>query len=157
MNISDFVIPPQVKLALKFLPYAVIVGLFVTLLITRGTLADVRALNQVETDFRTVLMSELNSPSADRTVLLQTASARMQESKNRRDTLDRIGVDAEASKKRADKADAELKREQVENARKLAVAQRTINDLQGRKSTGNAEADLKAIEEDSKAAWQSWR
>lgn len=141
------------KKAWPFLLIALAVGY---VLVLRGNLADAREELQAEQDFREVLKSTLQAPNATRPMLLQVAGARMQESANRRVALERISHEAEQAGKRAKQADAALKKEQEANTRKFAAAQRQINDLKGRKSTGDREADWGLIEEDTKAPWKNW-
>lgn len=112
---------------------------------------------ETEKQTRVVLAQELGAPSPEPIVLIQTAKARVTESKDRKVALERISGEAVAAKKRADVADAQLKRTQAANTVEFAKAQKVINDLQHRKPTGNWPKDYQAIEQDSQAAWKGWK
>lgn len=153
MSLSDFVIPKWVK----FIPYVVIALLFGALLITRATLADVKTELANEQTFVAQVATFANAKTGKKPEIMANLLAIGQTSLNRKAALERISSEAKSANERSLAADAALKREQEANARKYAAAQKTIADLQSRKGTGNAEADLKIIEEDSKAAWRGWK
>jgi len=76
---------------------------------------------------------------------------------NARAALKSISKETLAAKARANQADAALVRVQSENTKKFAAAQRTIAELEHRKSTGIPAKDQGLIEEDSKQAWKGWK
>ncbi|WP_037500801.1 hypothetical protein [Sphingomonas jaspsi] len=141
----------------KTWPFMLIALASAMLLITQHQLSTARKSLVAEASFRSELATIFGSKTTDTASLLGVAHARDKEKTEFATTLTRISNESLANKKRADAADAALKKEQAENARKFAAAQRTIADLQGRKPTGNRDADWKVIEEDSKAAWKGWR
>lgn len=74
-----------------------------------------------------------------------------------RTELGRISRQIAVDKARSDAHDLELEREQAANERKLESAKRQIAQLQARKPTGDAAADLALITADSEAAWKGWQ
>ena len=141
----------------KHWPYAVIAVLTAALLWSRHDLGNAREKLAAEATFRHSLAGILGTKAEDPSSLLGVASARMKESADRGQTLKTISDQALKNKQAADAADAELKREQADNARKFAAAQAQIAALQGHKSTGNKDADMKQIEIDTQAPWKGWK
>jgi len=108
-------------------------------------------------EFRHSMQTELSAPDSSTGTLLRKAHAIVAESADRLAHLTTISAEASAANLRSTQADTALMREQEANARRFAVAQRRIADLQSRRASGNAAQDLHTIEEDSQAAWRGWR
>lgn len=108
-------------------------------------------------EFRHSMQTVLVAPDASTTTLLRKARAVVAESDDRLNHLTQISREAAAANARSLAADAALAQEQEANARRYAVAQRRISDLESRHASGNAAQDLHTIEDDSQAAWRGWR
>lgn len=155
--LSNFVMPSWGKLVLKLLPWAVILGLGVALYLTRDTLQDTKDKLTVELEFRGAVANFANAKSGTRKEIMVNLYAIGQTSLNRKAALERISAEALTANERSKAADAALQRAQADNAKKFAAAQRRISDLENRKGSGDAAADLKTIEQDSQAAWKGWK
>lgn len=138
-------------------PLLISLTLVLALGISRWQLSNANEKLSQENDFRQSIKTELAAPAADIKTLTATVHARVEESRDRKETLTRISTESLAAKKRAETADTELKRVQAENTRHFAEAKPQIKALDQRKPTGIAEKDAAALEEDSKAAWKGWK
>lgn len=60
-------------------------------------------------------------------------------------------------KRRADEAEQRLKAAQAQNAKNFAKANRKIEELETAQATGNADEDIKLIDDALDAAWKGWK
>jgi hypothetical protein len=115
-------------------------------------------------EFRRLATDATVPPAADGTrPLLTTVDAKaalagaFRDRDNARAELGRIDRDTKAARQRADRADAALAQEQAANRRRFDAAQGRIAALEAVKPSADAAADAAGIDDDSKAAWESWR
>lgn len=155
--LEKFTLSVGLKILGKAWPYLLIAGLTAALMLSRHDLGNARSKIADEATFRHALMGVLEYTKDDGSNLLYAAGKRMKESRDARAALKTISDQVLRNKQAADAADAELKREQLENSKKFAAAQQQIAALQTHKSSGNKDADLKQIEADSQAAWKGWK
>lgn len=160
-KLAGLAMPVPVQLGWAFFkrtwPLFVGLALCITLVFMQMRLNTAQAKLKAEADFRLVMKDTLDAPSSDGPMLIIIARVRITESKDRKAALTRISGETIVAKKRADVADAQLKREQIANAKEFAEARAQITALRSRKSSGNAVKDAAAIEEDSKSAWKGWK
>lgn len=141
---------------LKFLPYVVIALLIGVVLFRSHQLENTREELKVEQDFRKEISDILKAPDAKPETVRTTARAVIQTSENRRVALQTIDGETAAAKKRADAADAELRRVQADNQRAFRAAAAKIRELEQRQPSGDPVKDQEQIADDSMAPWQGW-
>lgn len=141
----------------KAWPFIIIGALACALYVTRDTLQDTKDDLKVELEFRAGVANFANAKTGTRKEIMVNLYAIGQTSLNRKAALERISNEALTAHERSKAADEALKRVQADNAKKFAAAQRRISDLENRKGSGDAAADLKTIEQDSQAAWKGWK
>lgn len=72
------------------------------------------------------------------------------------DALDKITADTREAKRKSDENDAALRRDLEQAQQRYRAASARITDLERRKPAATPEEASRAIEDDSKAAWQGW-
>lgn len=154
--LSDLIIPPWAKLAIKFAPYIIIALLAASVAFLNNQLHHKKQELAVERSQRLELSklvgAEDNWPS------IRTHARDLKQSvDNLLGTFDRISKETLAAKARADAADAALLREQAENQKRYAAVQHTIDQLEKQASSGNVAIDDQVIEEISKLPFLGWR
>ncbi len=160
--------PPWLRIARVAAPIVVGLMLVGMLLWTRSMLASTR----VQRDAAVTEVVEFRRLATDATVppgaagtrpLLSSVDAKaalvgaFRDRDDARAALTRIDRDTKAARVRAAGDDVALARAQAANAASLARAQPRIDELAAAVTTGSAAADAKAIDEDSRAAWEAWR
>lgn len=156
MSLTDLVIPPQVKLALKFAPYIVIALLCAALAWNVNQLHHKKQELTNERTQRNELSVILGAE--DNWISIRTHARDLKASNvNLNRALTDISKETLANKARADEADKALLREQIDNRKRFAAVQSTIDQLEKQTSSGNASIDDTVIEEISKLPFIGWR
>jgi hypothetical protein len=157
-SLTSLVIPPQIKVALKLVPYSVIAALAMLLAVKDSNLKQTRTVLDKELEWRGGVAVALGSTSEDDALHIRVLlDAALAESAQRKEALERISREAKEANERSAALDAELKRTQEENSRHFEKAQRIITDLERRKPTGNFKADCELMAKDILTAWEGFR
>lgn len=156
INLSNFsVVPPQLRMALKMLPWVAILGLLIALGVTRNTLGNVRDTLKTEQGHRAEIATTLGVKNRWDFIKAQIGADR-NSLNNYRVLIKDIDLKTAAAKRRADEADLALQRQQRENELLRKKSQGSIDQLQGRKPSGDEAKDRIQNEKDSQLPWKQW-
>lgn len=159
---------PWLAIAKVAVPAAIVLGLSFALWWATGVIdrtrlerdaavGDVLAFRRIVTDATVTAASDGERP------LLSTGDAKtalagaLRDRDDARASLRRIDRDTKAAKVRGEAADTALVRTQAANLIRLGAAQARIDALESARPSPVAAENDAAIEDDSKAAWESWR
>jgi hypothetical protein len=167
MNLTDLVIPPQVKLALRIAKFAIpalaLVALLVTIFVQHSRITGLKAQNTSLTTWQVEVQDKVTrayTPAGMKDVkrlnVAETLVGLDGIIKNRDDlkvVLAQIDAAALEAKKRSDAKDAAYAATQKVNEAKAVAAQKQIDELRARQRTGDPVKDAVQLDKDSKAAW----
>ena len=142
------------KIAAIVIPVLLLVALFLS---WRGRGQEIERLEM----WQTVITLDVEKASGSKNLKPEDVSAAIaalgSSLKNAHEALDEISLQTQAYKAEADQRDAALRESLAQAQQRYRAASGRISDLEGRKPAATPADAGRAIEDDSKAAWQGWK